>query len=79
MFDELLRQVKKGVDKDSTLRREILDGLSEDERSTDELLRQVKKQGVDVNSILRREILDGLYEYERSDELLQQVKKHRRS
>jgi hypothetical protein len=39
---------------------DILDGLYKYERSSDELLRQVKKKGVDEDSIL--EILDGLYE-----------------
>jgi hypothetical protein len=55
--------------------------LYEYERSSDELLRQVKStEGVDEVSILRREILDGLYKYERSSyELLRQVKKHRGS
>jgi hypothetical protein len=54
---------KKGVDEDSIFRSEILDGLFEYEKSSDELLRQVKKdtEGVDEGSILRKEILDGLF------------------
>jgi hypothetical protein len=51
---------EEGDTEDNILRMEILDGLYEYERSSDELLRQVKKKGVDEDSIL--EILDGLYE-----------------
>ncbi len=44
-----------------------MDGLYEYERSSDELLRQVKKKTEVANegSILRKEVLDDLYEYDR--------------